>query len=174
MISSVESPAPDYLNLAEVKLFNRQGQQITPDAVIASSTLAHSEYGYHPPELCADNRVTTFCHTALEDADPMLMLAYHCTEGLSRVTVVNRRGSPMEQERIASFKLSVLGSSGEALWPSYMFETAQPQYDISEPKQPPSSAGSRIPPKAQELQPVVTIVCSCIGGVAALAGFACA
>ena len=119
----------DVISLAEVRLFNRLAAQIPTAGLVPWMSSAHPSF---PAQNCFDATTNTSCHTAIDgggDADPLLRVRYPCSEGLSRVEVVNRQN--FGQSRITAFQLRFLNATGASSTPPYHFNSVQSLYLIS-------------------------------------------
>lgn len=125
------SQAGTIINLSELRLFNRTGTQIPSRQLLATMSSIHN---MHDAGLCLDgvDSVPTggpnMCSTAVTppDPNPWLRVYYPCSEGLSRVQIVNRHDG--FQDRITAFRMHFLDGSNWVIANAYEFDVAQPTY----------------------------------------------
>jgi len=125
-------PGTPNLNLAEVNLFNGKREMIPASEVMLQLSSAYDNY---PPRLCMDGDMNSFCSTRDDDATPKMRISYHCSEGLSKVQVVNRGNSgtglnDVILRRIAAFQMRFIGENNVDTAIPYLFVGGETSYNI--------------------------------------------
>ena len=111
---------PPTINLAEMHLFNAAGAQYPSSRlrVTSSSSLDDSNYG---PNKLVDGDSTSMFHSDNVNGitNPRVQVLYPCSEGLSKVEVVNRQECC--QGRITAFQMRFLNSAGSDVTSAFSF-----------------------------------------------------
>jgi len=122
----------DYLNLAEVRLFNQSGLKIPKSRLKFSMSTFMSAY---PPELCFDDVLDTMCSTADGDKNPYMDISYQCSEGLAKVEVYNRGMVPAGLNadilrRISAFQMRFYNAKKDEVGAMYWFAGYEASYNV--------------------------------------------
>ena len=145
--TSYPAAAGSAINLAEVQLFDQAGAKMSSSLLnfTLSSTLVWEGNSFSAG-YCNDGSLASspwvgsifntgagqICHSSTGDPNPMLVVTYPCSLGLSQVVVTNQYDCC--SDRINDFSLDVTDAKDEVAY-TYAFALSAPSYTIRIPSE---------------------------------------
>ena len=127
---STAAPAPDYINLDDVKALDAKGNSLMTGASVTTGALLNNTTAVAPPSNLIDAATGTIAHTQLATGTDFSNQWYKIDLGsdkkIAKVVVTNRKDCC--QDRAVGLQVRITNAAGKTIYTGPKITTADPVY----------------------------------------------